>query len=355
MDDKRIEEIRNYSEGGVYANCAGLNQAIITECLNHIEKQQMEINELNRKVLNRIIDGNISACCEECEHSKTYGAIGDRYCRILGEYFTGNVKPPYKEAPDECPMKVIDELKQRIADCDPPCDQTKPESKSRYPHDMDGCGLKPDVTVTDVGNIAEPKRGGHGGCRHSESGTCDQCNECGNIEEPGNEKTDEHVCENPCDKNGTDKCPESSDCRMLAIHECDDCDWLSQKICEVIEQRDEYMNENERLKASNNRYKKALSKSYKKVRNQRKELALLNRKIRKFIEDNKRWYTKCKTYEDAIKTNAVGACGMCVHSSVDVKDSPCVDCLVEHNDVFKEKRANFEFDSELFSGKGGDE
>ena len=46
-------------------------------------------------------------CCELCPYSKPYGLVGDRFCKITNAYFTGNIKPPYKERPDECPLKPI--------------------------------------------------------------------------------------------------------------------------------------------------------------------------------------------------------------------------------------------------------
>lgn len=42
--------------------------------------------------------------CEECKMGNRYGCVGDVKCHILNDYFTGNVKPPYKERPDECPL-----------------------------------------------------------------------------------------------------------------------------------------------------------------------------------------------------------------------------------------------------------
>ena len=53
----------------------------------------------------------IPQSCEICPYSKPYGFIGDRFCKIKGDYFTGNIKPPYKERPDECPLiKITDNL-----------------------------------------------------------------------------------------------------------------------------------------------------------------------------------------------------------------------------------------------------
>ena len=45
--------------------------------------------------------------CQECKIGKPYGCVGDTYCKVVGDYFTGN--PPYlqlpcKERPDECPL-----------------------------------------------------------------------------------------------------------------------------------------------------------------------------------------------------------------------------------------------------------
>lgn len=42
--------------------------------------------------------------CTECKFGERYGLVGDVKCKILGDYFTGNVRPPYKERPDACPL-----------------------------------------------------------------------------------------------------------------------------------------------------------------------------------------------------------------------------------------------------------
>ena len=42
--------------------------------------------------------------CNKCEFGERYGCVGDVKCRILREYFTGNIEPPYKDRPDECPL-----------------------------------------------------------------------------------------------------------------------------------------------------------------------------------------------------------------------------------------------------------
>jgi hypothetical protein len=45
--------------------------------------------------------------CELCKYSKPYGAVGERYCKILEDYITGNLNPPYKERGD-CPISDIE-------------------------------------------------------------------------------------------------------------------------------------------------------------------------------------------------------------------------------------------------------
>lgn len=48
----------------------------------------------------------LPASCVECYYGERYGAVGDVKCKLLEEYFTNNVKPPYKRRPDECPLTV---------------------------------------------------------------------------------------------------------------------------------------------------------------------------------------------------------------------------------------------------------
>lgn len=47
---------------------------------------------------------DIPGSCTECFLGERYGYVGDVKCLALREYFTGNVRPPYKERPDECPL-----------------------------------------------------------------------------------------------------------------------------------------------------------------------------------------------------------------------------------------------------------
>ena len=52
---------------------------------------------------------DIPRSCNECFLGERYGCVGDVKCKALDEYFTGNVKPPYKERPDECPLAELPE------------------------------------------------------------------------------------------------------------------------------------------------------------------------------------------------------------------------------------------------------
>lgn len=53
--------------------------------------------------------------CAECPYGKKYGLVGDVYCRILSAYFTGNVTPPHKERPDDCPLISSKNLNEGVA------------------------------------------------------------------------------------------------------------------------------------------------------------------------------------------------------------------------------------------------
>lgn len=52
---------------------------------------------------------DIPESCAECFLGKRYGFVGDVECKVLNEYFTGNVRPPHKERPDECPLVALPE------------------------------------------------------------------------------------------------------------------------------------------------------------------------------------------------------------------------------------------------------
>lgn len=60
--------------------------------------------EPEKRVYARTTMGTMPGSCTECAFGRRYGFFGDVECRILREYFTGNVEPPYKERPDECPL-----------------------------------------------------------------------------------------------------------------------------------------------------------------------------------------------------------------------------------------------------------
>lgn len=53
--------------------------------------------------------GTMPGSCTECKFGERYGYVGDVKCRVLNDYFTGNVKPPYKERPDACPLREMDD------------------------------------------------------------------------------------------------------------------------------------------------------------------------------------------------------------------------------------------------------
>ena len=52
--------------------------------------------------------------CTECKFGERYGCVGDVKCKILGEYFTGNTEPPYKERPDACPLEEKDNEERKM-------------------------------------------------------------------------------------------------------------------------------------------------------------------------------------------------------------------------------------------------
>lgn len=72
--------------------------------------------------------------CEECPYSKPYGLVGERFCKVLCEYFTGNIEPPYKERPDECPLSSVDEKVISSA-----CDECLCKEVCMYKDDLSAC------------------------------------------------------------------------------------------------------------------------------------------------------------------------------------------------------------------------
>lgn len=88
--------------------------------LNDVEIQSCEIalaNMRNRaqeaahgkQICSKTPMKTMPGSCTECNFGERYGFVGDVKCRILREYFTGNVEPPYKERPDECPLFELEE------------------------------------------------------------------------------------------------------------------------------------------------------------------------------------------------------------------------------------------------------
>lgn len=64
---------------------------------------------MRKKVTLYIRAEDMPGSCAECFLGKRYGCVGDVECKALNEYFTNNVRPPYKERPDECPLIALQE------------------------------------------------------------------------------------------------------------------------------------------------------------------------------------------------------------------------------------------------------
>lgn len=60
--------------------------------------------EEQRTILAKLPLKEMPTSCATCGMGRRYGCVGDVYCRLLDEYFTGNTRPPHKERPDECPL-----------------------------------------------------------------------------------------------------------------------------------------------------------------------------------------------------------------------------------------------------------
>lgn len=61
----------------------------------------------------KLIMEKLPGSCAECKMGNKYGLVGDVKCSLLNTYFTGNVEPPHKERPDECPLAEISEKQAR--------------------------------------------------------------------------------------------------------------------------------------------------------------------------------------------------------------------------------------------------
>ena len=64
---------------------------------------------MKKKTALYLKEEDMPGSCVECFLGERYGCVGDVKCKALNEYFTNNVRPPYKERPDECPMTVLPE------------------------------------------------------------------------------------------------------------------------------------------------------------------------------------------------------------------------------------------------------
>ena len=91
--------------------------------------------------------------CEVCPYGKKYGAVGERFCKILEAYFTGNTQPPYKERPDDCPFC---EMQENISAAD--CGNCICKEVCMYKEDLEKCSkaisnLK--IPLDDAGSFAK--------------------------------------------------------------------------------------------------------------------------------------------------------------------------------------------------------
>ena len=195
-------------------------------------------------------------------------------------------------------------------------------------------------------------------CNHykCEKDSCDQCNECGSIDAPGSEKTDE---------------PKKS-CRTCGYSyvELDfslNCSHKYEMTMPGFSCTQWQPKEPEKSKCTEcNRRKKVLKKRNEKIRNQRRELALLNRRFSelkavKADEIVPLWFAalnekitcrcdtlkaKCRAYENAIKAMFYcfkKPCDLCARNKYRCSASSSIN------------NCNYEFDFERFSDKGGDE
>ena len=280
----------------------------------------------------------------------------------------------------------IDELKQQVFECDPPCQYTSTacnisvdcgkytakECWNRYFEFLkDNDQTKPDVADKDVGNIAEPT---HEGCKyysHAYSSKCgygrlnaiDDAKDCKHFEPKRptgncstcigcevNGMTGEFIenCSSWIERDAPDPCEKDS---------CDQCNE-----CGSIDEPDSEKSDEPILCTECNRRKKVLKKRSEKIRNQRKELALLNRRFSelkavKIDEILPLWLAalsekitcrcdtlkaKCRAYENAITSQAV-----CANKG---NIFQCVVCKHTHNCL---SYCRYEFDFERFSDKGG--
>ncbi len=77
--------------------------------LREVKKTLEREEEREKRIYAKTAMETMPGSCTECKFGERYGFVGDVKCRILKQYFTGNVEPPYKERPDECPLLEMEE------------------------------------------------------------------------------------------------------------------------------------------------------------------------------------------------------------------------------------------------------
>ena len=96
-----LEDLRNWvQEATNWLKAKDYTRTQLREVKRILERE----GEPRKHVFARTTMCTMPGSCTECKLGVRYGYVGDVKCRILREYFTGNVEPPYKERPDECPL-----------------------------------------------------------------------------------------------------------------------------------------------------------------------------------------------------------------------------------------------------------
>ena len=123
FNEKVWDKLSAYENIGISPEQATVQLSLLTEYREYAEEVSADLKELKKRLRNAEVNNNtllkektpgdlftkiaeVPKSCEQCKHSQRYGAVGDRYCRILGEYFSGDINPPYREVPDECPIVI---------------------------------------------------------------------------------------------------------------------------------------------------------------------------------------------------------------------------------------------------------
>lgn len=106
-DDKIWERNKKYLKGLAWAHRLILEAAAVEDAA--VSRKWGGNSAKKEKVKLFIRAEDMPGSCSECFLGERYGCVGDVECHALREYFTGNVKPPYKERPDECPLTELTE------------------------------------------------------------------------------------------------------------------------------------------------------------------------------------------------------------------------------------------------------